>query len=200
MRVLALVIIGCLMGFSGTAKKAYGDIYMYVDENGVVNFSNTPTSSKFRLFMKEKPKTAEKSETITGIGRPHTRYDGIIKVAADYHNVDPRLVKAIVRAESNFNSQAVSPKGAKGLMQLMPRTIRFLRIADPFDARENIMGGTRYFRHLLNRFDGNIETSLAAYNAGPTAVGRYKGIPPYTETKQYVKKVMAFWKGYKNTP
>lgn len=115
----------------------------------------------------------------------------IIAEAASTHRVDPRLVAAVMRRESAFNANAVSRVGAQGLMQLMPATAQFLGVTNPFDARQNVFGGTRYLRTLLDTFDGNLDLALAAYNAGPGAVQKYKGVPPYRETRAYVAAVRA---------
>ena len=112
-----------------------------------------------------------------------------IAEAAQAHGVDPRLVAAVARRESAFNVNAVSPVGASGLMQLMPATARFLGVTDVFDARQNLFGGTRYLRTLLDTFDGDLDLALAAYNAGPGAVAKYNGVPPYRETRAYVLAV-----------
>ena len=117
------------------------------------------------------------------------QYDAFVREAAQTHGVDPRLVAAVVRRESAWNANAVSRVGAGGLMQLMPDTARFLGVTDVFDARQNIHGGTRYLRTLLDTFNGDLDLALAAYNAGPGAVARYKGIPPYRETQAYVAAV-----------
>ena len=122
----------------------------------------------------------------------------LIDEAAQTHGVDARLVAAVVRRESRFNVNAVSPVGASGLMQLMPRTARALGVTDVFDARQNVFGGTRYLRELLDSFNGNIDLALAAYNAGPTAVSKHKGIPPYKETRAYVKAVRSFYEASLN--
>ncbi|MCR5834118.1 MAG: lytic transglycosylase domain-containing protein [Selenomonadaceae bacterium] len=114
--------------------------------------------------------------------------DIIMQTAAEY-GVDPKLVKAIAIAESNMNQEAISPVGAVGVMQLMPETAEDLGV-DPYDKSDNIVGGTRYIRQMLDTFDGNVPLAVAAYNAGPGAVKRYGGIPPYSETKNYVGKVM----------
>lgn len=121
---------------------------------------------------------------------PH-HYVPIIEEAARKHGVDPRLVAAVARRESAWNVNAVSRVGACGLMQLMPDTARFLGVRNVFDARENIFGGTRYLRTLLDTFDGDLDLTLAAYNAGPGAVEKYRGVPPYRETRAYVAAVKA---------
>ncbi len=113
----------------------------------------------------------------------------VIAEAAQTHGVDPRLVAAVVRRESAFNVKALSPVGASGLMQLMPATAKFLGVTDVFDARQNVLGGTRYLRTLLDAFDGDLDLALAAYNAGPGAVAKYNGVPPFSETRAYVMAV-----------
>lgn len=123
-------------------------------------------------------------------------YAPLISDAARTHGVDPRLVAAVVRRESGWNARAVSPVGACGLMQLMPATAKYLGVSNVFDPRQNIDGGTRYLRKLLDTFDGDLDLTLAAYNAGPGAVAKYNGVPPYRETKAYVKHVRATYEAY----
>lgn len=117
-------------------------------------------------------------------------YHQLIQEAAAREQVDPALVRAVVRAESNFNPRAESPAGAKGLMQLMDGTARSMGVTNPFDAAQNIAGGVRYLRQLLQRYKGDVTLALAAYNAGPGAVDRYGAVPPYAETQQYVRRVL----------
>ena len=126
-------------------------------------------------------------------------YNNEINEAAMLYNLDPNLIRAIIRAESAFNPFAVSRAGAQGLMQLMPSVAEELDVLDPFDPRQNIFGGARYLRQLLDRNKGNLDLAVASYNAGPGAVDRYNGIPPYRETRNYVKKVNSFLKASKDT-
>jgi soluble lytic murein transglycosylase len=188
--------LGFLMGLGLTlflSAGARADIYVFVDHQGVMHFTNTPTSSNYKVFMKETPR--EEPRTWYSV----ESYDDVITEAAKLHGISPSLLKAIIHVESYFNPRAVSKKGAMGLMQIMPENLGTLNITDPFDPWENIMGGTRYFRSMLERFNFQLPLALAAYNAGPTAVERYNDIPPYKETEEYVKKVMRFFQIYKNS-
>lgn len=171
---------------------ARADIYRYIDEDGVMHFTNTPTSSvpQFKLFLREKPPVSDRNSS--------QQYDDIIDEAARQYGVSFPLLKAIIKAESDFDPQAVSKKGAKGLMQIMPENFKLLGIEDPFDPAQNIHAGARYFRQLYDRFDGKLALSLAAYNAGPAAVERYKTVPPYEETEEYIRRVFKFFYDYKN--
>jgi soluble lytic murein transglycosylase len=170
--------------------RAQADIYLYVDRHGVLHFTNTPTSSKFKVYMAEKPKYRKNLYNIA-------HYDDVINEAAKRNDLSTPLLKALIHVESYFNPKAVSKKGALGLMQIMPENLELLNINDPFDPWENIMGGARYLKSMLERFSGQLDLALAAYNAGPAAVEKYNDIPPFPETQQYVKKVMRTFRIYR---
>ena len=124
--------------------------------------------------------------------QPERAYDDIIAEAAAEYDLDPALIRAVMRAESAFNPMVVSPAGAQGLMQLMPALAEEMGVVDPFDPRQNIMGGAKYLRWLLDHNRGNIPLTLAGYNAGPTIVAKYRKVPPFRETQNYVKKITGF--------
>jgi soluble lytic murein transglycosylase len=126
---------------------------------------------------------------------PSSELDSMIAYHCESQDLDPKLVMALIQAESNYNARAVSKKGAIGLMQLMPGTAKLLRVSDPFDPDENLRGGTTYLRRMIDRFSGRLEFAVAAYNAGPGAVEKHGGIPPYQETRNYVRKVLALYRG-----
>jgi soluble lytic murein transglycosylase-like protein len=157
--------------------------------------SKLPTLSKIRVSEAAVVSVSEQYRPL-----PATiAYNDAIAEAAARYDLDPNLIRAIIRAESAFNPFAVSSAGAQGLMQLMPDVAEELDVLDPFDPRQNILGGARYLRWLLDRHDGNLSLAVASYNAGPGAVQRYKGIPPYRETRDYVRKINTFLKHSKRT-
>jgi soluble lytic murein transglycosylase-like protein len=131
------------------------------------------------------------------LGMPDRLYSDIIEKAAERYNIDAALIKAIIMAESRYNHRAVSKKGAGGLMQLMPHTAKALGVQNIFDPEDNINGGVRYFKKLLNRFKGNTKLALAAYNAGSRYVRHYKGVPPFIQTKTFIKNVLKYHQSYK---
>jgi len=188
-RLLVLVLAAIVWSM---ASPALADIYMYIDSMGVLHFTNTPTSSDYKLYIKERPKPRPP---------PHTtkKFDPFIREASDKHGIEFYLLKALIKVESDFNPTAVSRSGALGLMQIMPDNVEAFNIKDPFDPWQNIMGGAGYLRQLLQRFDGKLPLALAAYNAGPTVVEQFRRVPPFKETEEYVKKVMTYYNAYKNS-
>lgn len=168
----------------------YADIYKYIDKDGVTHFTDSPKKAEFILYFKHHE---EKNE----IKISTDLYDSIILKAARINGISFSIIKALIKVESDFNPNAVSSAGAKGLMQIMPINIKDLKIKDPFNPYENIMGGSEYFRRLLERFNGQLTLALAAYNAGPTIVVKYNSIPPYRETKKFVAKVLKYNYKYK---
>jgi soluble lytic murein transglycosylase-like protein len=133
---------------------------------------------------------ADSPPTIEHVDGPQS-YEPFVREAASAFNLDPALIRAVIQAESAFDPWAVSRAGAQGLMQLMPELSKEFGVVDPFDPRQNILAGAEYLKQLLDRFDGNMELALAGYNAGPTVVARYAAIPPFKETRKYVKTIKA---------
>ena len=169
--------------------------YRLIDGAGVVHLTNAPTDPRYRGL-------AVVSGTSSGWLRmtetSHHQFASDIREISSRHGVDPQLVESVIRAESAFNPTAVSRTGARGLMQLMPKTAVALGVRDSFNPRENIEGGVRHLRYLLDRYPGNVPFAVAAYNAGEGAVDAHRGIPPYAETQQYVQRVLqtgAAWSG-----
>ena len=193
-----IVAVLVLLQFCFITCAVAGSIYCYVDEQGVVHFSNVPTDNRYKVYksFKKTPikKRGKKSKSSCV---DESYYDRHIWRASVIYGLDFALLKAIIKAESNFNPYAVSPKGAEGLMQLMPETSQLLNVKNPFDPEENILAGTRYLKMLMKQFNNNIIFALAAYNAGPDVVSQYRGIPPYPETITYVKRVLGYFKDYK---
>ncbi|MGC8554143.1 MAG: lytic transglycosylase domain-containing protein [Candidatus Acidulodesulfobacterium sp.] len=172
------------------ALNAAADIYMRVGKNGTVYFSNVPVSDGYSLYMRTKNYNSPKFS-----GYDSNLYKPIILKASKKYHVSPKLIEAVIKVESGYNSSAVSDKGAEGLMQLMPQTQKMVNVSDPFNPSQNIYGGTEYLKSLIMKYNGNLQFALAAYNAGSRAVNKYGGIPPYSETQNYVKEVLNYYDG-----
>ena len=194
----AFVAAASLAALAPSLASAGNGFYRYVDSRGVVHFTNTQWDRRYTK-LRELPKlNFDPSQRLSAGFRPARDaklYDPLVERVGRETGVPPALVKAVIHAESAFNPRAVSHKGAMGLMQLMPRTARHLGVAEPFRAEQNVEGGTRYLRTLRERF-GNWTMALAAYNAGPEAVSRFGGIPPYRETQKYVRRVLTYYREY----
>jgi soluble lytic murein transglycosylase-like protein len=189
--VLMLAVAGGILAV-GAAAGAGTALYRYVDERGVVHFTDAPSDRRYSRITYLRSLATRSSAAYLA---PVRTYDDLIKSASRRHGVPPALVKAVIHAESAFDPRAVSPKGAMGLMQLMPATAQLMGVAQPFHASQNVQGGTRYLRSLHDRY-GSWTHTLAAYNAGPSAVDQYRGVPPYAETRQYVKRVLSYYRRY----
>ena len=197
MKLLITIFVFCLpiVSLMPESSLASEKFYSFKDNNGVIYFSNVRSDPRF-VPLSRSGITANQSIAGLGAGGLDGIHRTIERVSRKY-SVDSRLVKAIVKAESGFDPYAVSYAGAKGLMQLMPNTAKELNVVNPFDPAESIDGGVRYFKRLLKLFEYDVKLALAAYNAGRRTVLRYGGIPPYKQTRDYVKKVLRFYAEYK---
>lgn len=186
---LLWALLALSVSFGPGISPARADIYRYVDAAGVVHFTNTPTQSNYRFYRKEKSSSG-------GVADVRSYLD-LIRTQANRYDLEEALIKAVIRVESNYQPRVVSSKGAQGLMQLIPATARDLKVDNPFDPAENIRGGSQYLRRMLDLFNDDLELALAAYNAGPGAVQRHGGVPPYDETINYVTRVKHYLNYYR---
>jgi hypothetical protein len=211
---------GLAIGLLLAAGTAHAEFYRWVDDQGVVHLTDSPATRSYAKYQPTLHGSGKGINIITrrssvlGLGNREIRYslgafevsrkrgrpepssyDEIIAKVALRHGVPAALVKAVVKTESNFQRHAVSSKGAQGLMQLMPGTASDLGVEDPFSPEDNVRGGTRYLRAMIDRY-GDWKYALAAYNAGPGAVDQYGGIPPYRETREYVERVLHYYRRY----
>ncbi len=196
-RIAALVFVFSTSCFIANSE-ARG-IYSFVDERGVTHFTNVPNDPRYRpvalsrggAFLTQRYSNYNLSKKID-----LRQLESIIYKAANYCELDPALLKAVIHAESGGNIYARSPKGAMGLMQLMPDTAWDMNVKNPYNPHENIIGGAKYLKLMYERFSGDWIKAIAAYNAGPEHVEKANGIPPFQETQDYVKKVTSLWKTY----
>ena len=208
--LLTILTVSCAL--SGASSSARADIYRCKRSDGTLHYTNirepgrrcqlvVRSSKKSKSKHAAKKKAAGSKASGTGQRDParYRRYDGLIDEAARLYQLPEPFIRAVMRVESDFNPTVVSRAGAMGLMQLMPKTARSMGVSDPFDVRQNILGGARYLRLLANRFKGDLVLTVAAYNAGEGAVEKYNGIPPYKETQRYVRRVLKHYYAYRST-
>ena len=205
----ALLALGALFAVAVVPSLALADIYHWKDADGVDHFTNRPTASPgAKVYLKGGPAPAPAGANTVRPGVTpfapqdrdpgrYTRFDEYIRQAAALYQIPEALVRAVIKVESDYDPRAVSYAGARGLMQLMPETAARMQVKDINDPRENIFGGVRYLRVLANMFNGDLDLSVAGYNAGEGAVVQYGGIPPYVQTRDYVVKVTKFYRRYR---
>jgi soluble lytic murein transglycosylase-like protein len=188
----------CLLSITGAS---FADIYSYVDRDGTLHFTNAPAGDgRYRLYMRSRDRrraALASPPSAEATAERVARYTDVIREAALLYQIPEELVRAVIKVESDYDPRAMSRVGAQGLMQLMPETALRMQVRDVLDPRENILGGVRYLRVLANMFNGDLELTLAGYNAGEMAVVHYGGIPPYEETQQYVARVLAYYRRYR---
>ena len=177
MKIISIIsLMLAVLSFSASGN---ADIYKFVDDEGVIHLTNIPKHDEYKRIITE--------HTI----QRKASFSQLIRSASSKYGIDPSLINAMITVESNWDSTAVSRKGAIGLMQIMPTTADDMQILNPFDPAQNIEAGTRYLRFLLDRFNGELDLALAAYNAGPTTVERSGGVPAIAETRKYIRKVLS---------
>jgi soluble lytic murein transglycosylase-like protein len=195
----AAAIAGALLAFS-IPLSGQAQVYKWVDEDGIVTYSNIapPKQQDFQVLRFPCYAADPKCRSVSWEKIPlNTQaYRTEIRSASQFNSVEESLIRAIIHAESAYQPDALSPKGAQGLMQLMPATQAELEVSNPFDPEDNIRGGARYLSQLMAEFDGDLELAAAAYNAGSNAVYKYGGVPPYDETQEYVRRVKILYRRY----
>ena len=190
-------VVVVTVAFLALAGIGEAGVFRFVDEAGTVHYTNTPSDPRYRSVPGFRD-TRGPSPVFgpAGLrGRAPVPYLDLIRTTAERHRLDSRLVEAVVVVESGGNPRAVSPKGAQGLMQLMPRRSSLLGVKNPFDPEQNMDGGVRHLRDLLQLFGGDVTLAVAAYNAGADAVRAHRGVPPYPETQEYVRRINALYYG-----
>jgi soluble lytic murein transglycosylase-like protein len=188
-----------------STSPAHADIYYFRDAKGVVHYTNVRTDPRYKRMSgiasisrpRSRPRYRLQPQTIRSFALSDRSFDAHIQDAAQRYDIDPSLIKAVIKQESNFNPYATSGKGALGLMQLMPGTARDMDVSNAFDPRENIFGGARYLKRLYSQFNGDLALTLASYNAGPERVCTTNTIPNIPETQNYVRTVLSLYDTYK---
>lgn len=184
--VSALIGWGLLAGL--LPSKGQAEIYQYISPNGTISLTNVPSDARYRKIDID---SARFHDFLS-----ERELEPVIRRHSSQQQLHPALIRAVIKAESNFDPRAISRAGAIGLMQLMPQTAARMDVRDAFDPDENVGGGTKYLRQLLDRFHGNLPLALAAYNAGENIVDRYQSMPPIDETRQYVRKVLRYYRTF----
>ena len=197
----ALRALGAVGLIAAVAAPASADIYRCKRADGTQHYTNIRVSGRRCQLVAGHPKKAPASASSgargSNAGADSGRYNRLIDEAARLYELPEPFIRAVMRVESNFNPTVVSRAGAMGLMQLMPTTARSMGVSDPFDPRQNVLGGARYLLILANRFQGDLVLTVAAYNAGEGAVEKHRGIPPYQETQRYVRRVLKHYYAYR---
>ncbi|MBA5866313.1 MAG: transglycosylase SLT domain-containing protein [Nitrospira sp. CR1.3] len=187
-RIVAALLAGSCAMTILTPDRSLGEIYQYIGPNGSISLTNVPSDARYqRIEIDSAQFHAVLSER---------ELEPLIRRHSSQHQLHPALIRAVIKAESNFDPRAVSRAGAIGLMQLMPQTAVRMDVRDLYDPEDNVAGGTKYLRQLLDRFHGNLPLALAAYNAGENVVERYQALPPIDETRQYVRKVLRYYRTF----
>ncbi len=202
-----VLLVATLSAALAAPPVARADIFTYTGADGTIHFTNTPGGDKrYRLYIRGNGWEGHNGSGVVPVPPSdhdiarYTRYDDWIREAATLYQIPEQLVRAIIRCESDYDPRAVSVSGARGLMQLMPDTASLMQVRDIGDPRENIFGGVRLLRILANEFNGDLELTVAAYNAGDGAVIRFAGIPPFAQTRDYVVHVTRYYRRYRNLP
>ncbi len=190
------VVFGCLLVLSGIS---YADLFQYRDRQGHVHFTDKPMGASYYLVKRYRTEPRRQKrrggDTLSAMRKRRSALEPLIESVSQAQGLRPELVHAVIRAESAYRSDAVSRVGAQGLMQLMPATAERFGVSDAFDPSQNLNGGTRYLRQLIDLFDSDLRLALAAYNAGENAVARYGNqVPPFPETRKYVERVLGFYR------
>lgn len=186
--ILAATLTGCCATTTLIPSLSWGEIYQYIGPNGSISLTNVPSDARYQRINID----AAQFHVIIS----ERELEPVIRRHSSQHQLHPALIRAVIKAESNFDPRAVSRAGAIGLMQLMPQTAVRMDVRDLYDPEDNVAGGTKYLRQLLDRFHGNLPLALAAYNAGENVVERYQALPPIDETRQYVRKVLRYYRTF----